>query len=306
MATVDERAPRVSVGMAVYNGEPFLPFTIDSLLTQTYRDIELVICDNCSTDRTQQICEDYAARDPRVRYYRNPTNIGVARNYNRAFSLSRGEYFKYASADDYYAPSLIEKCVAMLDRRPDAVLCYPKTQLVDDRNEPIGVYEDKLDLQQPLPHKRLSHLLWNMVLCNAVYGLQRASVRRQVRPYAPYPSSDTVFLAELALFGTFVELPERLFFRRMFERSMEKYPSPYERMKIYDPGNNSRWLFPNWTLFFDHLVAIHRAPLSLRERLLCYSKMHIWLRRWGDKLWPDLTYPFLHYNPNSARLEPTS
>lgn len=297
----DNKAPRVSIGMAVYNGEQFVGFTIELLLQQTFGDHELIICDNCSTDRTEEICRGYAAKDARVRYFRNDTNIGVARNFNRAFSLARGEYFKYASADDYYAPTLLAKCVDVLDRRPEVVLCYPKTQLVDDKNAPVGVYEDKLDLQFPAPHKRLSWLLWNMVLCNAVFGLQRTTVRRQVRPYGAYPSSDTVFLAELSLFGYFVELPERLFFRRMFERSMEKYPSPYERMKIYDPGNTSRWLFPNWKLFFDHFAAIHRAPLSFAERLMCYSKMHIWLRRWGDKLWPDLTYPFLHYQrPKSA------
>lgn len=294
MMAAEGNAPRVSIGMAVYNGERFLAYTLDSLLAQTYRDFELIICDNCSSDGTEAICRAYAAKDARVRYHRNSTNIGVARNFNLSFSLSRGEYFKYTAGDDFYAPSFLEECVAVLDRRPEVVLCYPKTQLVDEAGASIEDYEDKLDLQFSTPHQRFAKLLWNIWLCNPVFGLQRASVRRRVRPYGAYPSSDTVFLAELALYGCFVELPQRLFFRRMFETSMVKYPSPYDRMRMYDPGNKSRWLFPNWRLFLDHFAAIHRAPLNVLERFFCYSKMHIWLRRRGGSLMDDITFLLRH------------
>ena len=68
--------PRVSIGLPVFNGEQFLPAAIDSLLDQTYSDFELVISDNGSTDNTETICRDYAAKDPRVRYYRSNRNRG--------------------------------------------------------------------------------------------------------------------------------------------------------------------------------------------------------------------------------------
>jgi glycosyltransferase involved in cell wall biosynthesis len=288
------KEPRVSIGMAVYNGERFLAQTLESLLAQTYADFELIICDNCSTDRTEQICRDYAARDARILYHRNSTNIGVARNFNRSFLLSRGEYFKYSAADDFCDTSLIERCVAVLERRPDVVLCYAKTRMVDERNAPVRDYDDKLDLQFGTAHKRLSHLLWNIDLCNPVFGVIRSSALRQTGLYGIYPSSDNVFLAELSLYGSFVELPERLFFRRMFETSVDKYPSLYDRMAIFDPGKARRWFLPNWALFIGHLLAIHRAPLSVSERFCCYSKMHIWLKRWGNGLVQDLAYLFQH------------
>ena len=73
--------PRVSIGVPVYNGERFLALTLDSLLAQTYRDFEIIIGDNASIDRTEEIGRTYAAKDPRVRYVRHEHNLGLARNY---------------------------------------------------------------------------------------------------------------------------------------------------------------------------------------------------------------------------------
>ncbi len=88
-------APRVSIGLPVFNGERYLARAIDSILAQDFRDLELVVCDNASTDRTAEICAAYARRDPRVRYHRNPRNLGAGPNYDRCFHLARGEYFKW-------------------------------------------------------------------------------------------------------------------------------------------------------------------------------------------------------------------
>src|SRR5688572_10868700 len=99
-----EKNPRVSIGLPVYNGENYLAEAIDSILAQTFEDFELIISDNASTDRTQEICEAYAAKDGRIRYYRSEVNKGSAWNFNRVFELARGEYFKWAAHDDYIAP----------------------------------------------------------------------------------------------------------------------------------------------------------------------------------------------------------
>src|ERR1700737_2789384 len=92
--------PRVSIGLPVYNGERYLRFAIDSLLEQDYINFELIISDNASTDATQAICQEFADKDPRVRYYRNQTNLGASGNYDRVFELARGDLFKWAAHDD--------------------------------------------------------------------------------------------------------------------------------------------------------------------------------------------------------------
>ena len=80
--------PRVSIGLPVYNGDNFVGQAIESLLAQTYEDIELIVSDNASTDGTEDICRTFAAQDERVRYFRNAENIGLVRNYNQTFTLS--------------------------------------------------------------------------------------------------------------------------------------------------------------------------------------------------------------------------
>ncbi len=145
--------------MPVYNGAEFIGQAIRSILDQSFSDIELIICDNASDDATGEICREISASDNRVRYYASPRNIGVTDNYNKAFGYARGEYFKWASCNDYCAKDLIERCVDVLDRRPDAVLSYSKTRLFDTKISDAKDYEDNLDLQEQDPVLRFEHLI---------------------------------------------------------------------------------------------------------------------------------------------------
>src|SRR3989442_12666378 len=83
----------MSIGLPVYNGDKYLRLALDSLLAQDYENFELIICDNASEDVSADICAQYARQDPRIRFHRNKTNIGAARNFNRVFQLSSGKYF---------------------------------------------------------------------------------------------------------------------------------------------------------------------------------------------------------------------
>src|SRR6185312_14478503 len=103
------KVPLVSVGLPVFNGETFLEDAIRSVLAQKLDDLELILCDNASNDRTAEICRDYEARDPRIHYFRNPRNLGAAANYNLAFTRARGRYFKWLAHDDRMLPSFLSK-----------------------------------------------------------------------------------------------------------------------------------------------------------------------------------------------------
>ena len=98
MLTSSEKSPTISVGLAVYNGENYLGEAIDSILNQTFTDFELIISDNASTDRTAEICQDYANRDPRIRYVCADRNRGAAWNQSRVMELAGGKYFKIGRA----------------------------------------------------------------------------------------------------------------------------------------------------------------------------------------------------------------
>ncbi|MDP3465953.1 MAG: glycosyltransferase family 2 protein [Sulfuricurvum sp.] len=100
--------PSVSIGMPVYNGETFIREALDSLLSQTFTDFELIISDNGSTDRTEAICREYAAKDERIRYIRQPENRGAIGNFQFVLDEAAGEYFMWAAADDKWSPNWIE------------------------------------------------------------------------------------------------------------------------------------------------------------------------------------------------------
>src|SRR5579871_5511395 len=159
MTLTDGEAPKVGIGLPVYNDDRFLAQTLDCLLSQSYRDFELIICDNASTDATEEICRSYANKDERIRYHRNSTNIGVSRNFNLSFNLARSEYFKWAAANDLCATDMIERCVEVLDQRPDCVLCFAKTRIIDENGAVCEDYDDHLDLQHDRPSERFRMLL---------------------------------------------------------------------------------------------------------------------------------------------------
>ena len=124
-------APRLSIGLAVYNGEIYLADSLDALLGQSYEDFELIISDNASTDGTADICRRYAKQDSRIRYIRQPRNIGLAPNHNFVFRQARGELFKWASHDDLYARDLLQCCVDALDENRHVVLAHSWTATID-------------------------------------------------------------------------------------------------------------------------------------------------------------------------------
>src|ERR1700745_4087023 len=122
----------VAIGMPVWNGEAFLSEAIESILAQTYGDLELVISDNASTDATSEIFRPYAKLDTRVRYIRQETNIGAASNHNEVLRCSSGHYFKWAAHDDVLAPEFVQECVRALDNDEGLVLCSPAQVLIHE------------------------------------------------------------------------------------------------------------------------------------------------------------------------------
>ena len=114
--------PRVSVCIACYNRQDYISETIESVLAQTYPDFELIITDNCSTDRTVEIVKQYAAKDSRVRLYINDKNLGAISNFNRGLFYCRGEYVKFLCSDDLLCPRCLEVFVDVMTKNPDVSL----------------------------------------------------------------------------------------------------------------------------------------------------------------------------------------
>lgn len=266
-------SPKVSIGLPVYNGERYLALTIDSILAQTYQDFELIISDNCSTDRSGEICRQYAAKDSRIRFFSSEFNRGANWNFRRVFGLAQGTYFRWASSDDVFAPESVAACVEVLDANEDAVLCYPKTILIDGTGAVIVPYDDRLDLRSESAVERYCMAASRIGLVNVLYGLMRTEMVRKTRLIRHYPGADIVFLLELTLHGKFLEIDRPLFYRRMHEQASSNIKSSLPELQAYlDPSRKGRFFLGHWQTFWDQVVAVLRGPLSLTERiqLLCF------------------------------------
>jgi glycosyltransferase involved in cell wall biosynthesis len=261
--------PRVSVGLPVYNGERYLRISIESILAQTYADFELIITDNASTDSTERICREYAAIDKRVRYYRNENNIGAPRNFNLAFELSRGEYLKWATSDDYVASEMIEKCLEVLDKNPTVVLCYPNAKLIDAEGTFIENYDDVLNLQDPIASHRLIQLLNRIKLAHQHLGLIRSAALKRTSLLGSHIAADINLLAELSLYGKFYELPEYLLFRRFHPGSSSWDRSRARQLEYSDPGR-VRVRLDSWEAHGRFFAAVQNCPAPFRDKLAMY------------------------------------
>ena len=281
-----QQRPRLTLGLPTYNGERFLAEALDALLAQTYTDFELIISDNASSDGTQQIAERYAADDARIRYVRHPVNRGSSFNHNFVIQQARGDFFKWVSDDDLYAPELLERCMDALDSRPEISLAHAWTAFLDDRGNLTHRLDYTLTTDVPDPAVRLRSLLHTQG-GDDIYGIIRMSVLRQVAPFGSYHMADRPFVVELALHGPFHNVPAHLYFRRDHAARASRVGRYIRRRCAHlDPARANRWRHPMVRLLGEYVLgfvtAIQRAPLSRRDRWRCRWVLLLWLLSHAD------------------------
>jgi glycosyltransferase involved in cell wall biosynthesis len=125
-------SPKVSVCIPVRNGGDFLPLAVDSVLKQSSDDFELIIVDNCSTDGTVKWIEDKLSATPKIRFYKNATNIGLVGNFNACLAYAKGEYIKFLCADDLLLPESVRHMSDALDADSSVVLVTGGRRLIDE------------------------------------------------------------------------------------------------------------------------------------------------------------------------------
>jgi glycosyltransferase involved in cell wall biosynthesis len=203
--------PRVSIGIPVFNMQATVARAIDSVLAQTFGDFELLVSDNVSSDGTEAICREYAARDGRIRYTRQPARIGVLENFRYVLDAAVAPYFMWLSADDFVLPSLLERAVGVLDARPDVVCVAPRAEFLradGTRRPALGSFPLLGDVRE-----NLCRLLVEPADNSRFYGLHRREVVQRVLPREVYYAFDWVMVAGTLLYGKHVELPEVLLVR---------------------------------------------------------------------------------------------
>jgi glycosyltransferase involved in cell wall biosynthesis len=290
----------MSVTLPVFNGERYIAQAIRSILDQTYHDFELIISDNASTDATEQICRQFEAQDRRIRYVRQPRNIGASPNFNICFELASGEYFKWAAHDDYVEPEYLAKCIAALDANPDAVLCQSLVRLIDSQDRVIEINRPiEPAAVSPRPSERFGARIRNP-RCLEIWGVIRRAALRESVLIGSYVGMDRALLLELALRGRFVLIDQPLFTNRDHPERATRVTRTQTRTDlaiVYDTANAGQTVLSTWMLYKESMGIIRRNVKGSAERLRCFGHLLLSLGRTWDLVFLVIE-PFMGVTPS--------
>lgn len=266
--------PLVSIGMPVYNGSRFLSAALTALVNQTFADFEVIICDDASTDDTAAICSAFMAKDRRFLYHRNPETLGAGPNFNKAFELSHGQYFKWVAHDDLIEPTYLERCVGLLLDHPDIVLCHSQT-LVDDGTRRVPLRE-LTGLDSPSVKQRFASITLAPHWALDLYGVFRADALRKTGLHRSYYGADKALLAEIVLLGRCARIPEPLFISRDHPQRSLRARDLIERRSFIDPKTRTQFVIPSLNLFRDYCRAVAEHVDNRGDRARCYGVLVRW------------------------------
>jgi len=215
--------PLVSIGMPVWNGEAFLAQTLESLLAQDYRDIELIVLDNLSTDHTPEICREYAQKDARVRYVLDDSQRDVMQAHRKIAQLATAEFFMVACDDDWYAPEYVSTLVDLLRANPAVGLAYSGWDyiLADGTKTPV---EGKHFLKAS--NSQLYNFAYYLLFRTPIpisFGVVRTEMHRDALTYYYRPDQrgwnhDNLYMLRLLSMTRVDSTPDVLFYYRQRDR----------------------------------------------------------------------------------------
>ena len=277
-----DKSPLVSIGMPLYNEERYLRQTLDSLISQDYANFEIIISDNGSVDGTSNICQEYAAKDQRVHYYRNETNIGAAVNFQRVFELAQGDYFVWVAGHDLWHRTFLSRCLEILSQDASIVLCYPQALWINTDGQPLGLIPSSVETRGLNRISRLNVVLWGLGYCYPVYGLISSQALRKVSLGLQVIATDAIILAELSLLGAFAHITEPLLYMRKMDDfgSWDKYLEKIFMQSLSDLSPPSLY----WQMIDEHLkiVSKHIGPSLEKDAatlstVLCLLTKYSWV-----------------------------
>lgn len=206
----DFENPLVSIGIPIFNAEHNLANLLNQLIKQDYKNIEIIISDNCSTDNSEKIAKEFSEKYKNIKYFRNKLNLGGNFNFNKVLEISNGDYFCWSSSKNIYKSNFVSKCVETFSKNKDAVLCIPSVNYsIEGSDSIICISElNNLNLQNNLV-SRYKEVLFNFNMVG-IYGMFRKKTLNKINKIPQILGGDTTFIQELTLFGPFIKAEEAL------------------------------------------------------------------------------------------------
>ena len=255
--------PQVSIGMPVYNSEKTIDRALGSLLAQRYPNFEIIISDNASGDKTADICSRYAQRDQRIRFYANPSNLGINANFKIVFKKASGKYFMWAASDDFWEPDFVETLVNELEADPLAGLafCAVKRIYPDGNQRDIvqfnGIYNpnelSNFQVAASLlsPIREVKDLKYNLFVCGLFRHVALKGIFSTGDDVLAY--GERALLAPLALAYRFRYMDKVLFVKTLYNES-------YKERNPDDDFVKAKKKLKYWEYYAKLIRLIMRSP----------------------------------------------
>jgi glycosyltransferase involved in cell wall biosynthesis len=270
--------PLISIGMPVFNDKKFIRKALDSLLSQSFKDFELIISDDCSSDGSAEVCLAYAKQDKRIKYTRQEENIGISRNMKFLLERAAGKYFMWAANDDIWDKQFLEILVAGLESKQDAIVAFSPICFIDESDEIIrGCQARFTDYSGPTPLLRLRKLI-NIFDDGFGYGLFRRDKIMDVQfPVWWWINKKTAYnniyptLCFYLTKGDYILCGDRpLWYNRIKENENIHHKLPFANSYI---KGALAFSLRKFNLFWVSCREIRRAGGSLKLALMVYPKI---------------------------------
>lgn len=279
---------QVTIGLPIYNSGAHLTLAVESLLSQTYRNIRLLISDNASTDGSEQICRTFAELDSRVTYVRLDRNIGGIGNHQRVRQLAKTPYFMWAAGDDIWEPTYIEECMRILVADADVVVAYTLNAEMDEEGRPVRVVEPGPPLDTNDAVARFAALTDINSVIEPFYGIIRTEQLHRAAPLFLHPGFDRILFAELSLYGKLRQVPNPLYHRRRHPGQSSACPSMRSSYLWANPNRPRRLVWPHIEYLLHFASVARRAAPNLRILIDCWRHMARWAYWHHKDLWNDV------------------
>jgi glycosyltransferase involved in cell wall biosynthesis len=261
--------PMVSVGIPVYKGEDTLLESLLSLLCQSYKNLEIIVVDDCSPDRSFAIASQLASSDTRISLTQNQINKGAAFNFNYVLSLAHGKYFFWHAQDDLRYPDYVARCVELLESHSSAVFCHSRyIDKIDSRvsefsRSPIVRSIEHLIAIKSVPIRFLTAYS-SSIGSTAFYGVFLRSALLKTPLWENYIGSDISIFHSILLRGDLLHIPEVLFEYRARPTVRDKF----RHAVFLNPNNVCNWKFPRLIFFYHTLLLILSSPAGIYNKSL--------------------------------------
>jgi len=258
VVVINNKKPKVTIGLPVYNGEKYLAIALNSLLNQTFRDFEIIISDNASTDNTPIISKKFCQKDNRVKYIKHEKNLGSTKNFMYILNKAETQYFMWAASDDYLDPQFLEKNLKVLDTNENIIGSISNVEFVGEnlpnmyKSNENGTTFQYLIKHLPLPTASLSekvsfHLRYNRGM--STYSVFRIEILKKCIIKRRHCGWDQTMVLNTLKYGDLYVMNDILMYRTVEGETSD--PSQITRWKRYGiPYIEILFLVIPFTFFF--------------------------------------------------------